>query len=128
VSRKRRIPGIVGNDIWRSILLPISSPIGIGCLSGAIAPPPQGVGNWREKRLGTTTATHKGRERKGAGVGLLCHDDEISVLARLRAKALIGDQQGGARGYQRGNALKRFRREFDTVKRVGSGAARGIGG
>jgi hypothetical protein len=86
-----------------------------------------GVGNWRQKGL-RHGPTHKGREREGAGVGLLCDDDEISVLARLRTKALIGDEQGGARGYQRGNALKRFRREFDTVKRVGGGSARGIGG
>jgi hypothetical protein len=63
-----------------------------------------------------------------AAGSLLGHDDEISVLARLRTKALIGDEQGGARGNQRNNALKRFRRKFDAVKRVGSGAAQVIRG
>jgi hypothetical protein len=66
--------------------------------------------------------------RGSRGGPLLGHDDEISVLSRLRTKSLIGDEQGGARGYQRGNALERFRREFDAVKRVGRGLARGFRG
>ncbi len=61
-------------------------------------------------------------------VSLLRYDNEISVLSRLRTKALIGDEQGGARGYQRGNALKRFRREFDAVKGFGGGLVRAIRG
>src|SRR6266436_5197454 len=81
-------------------------------------PPKAGLSHWTQRR----GVYGQARPQQA----LLRHDDEIRVPAGLTTKALIGDKQRGARGHQRADALKRFRREFDTVERVDGGLAQGI--
>ena len=46
------------------------------------------------------------------------YHDEIRVPPSFATKTLIGNEQRGARGHQRHDALKRFRWEFDAVERL----------